>query len=91
MRKAAQQEEAKRPKRTFNMPGGSNSAFSQMMRAQMGGNSDLGPRKLDSCDKRNYKDMATQQALSNREKAKAVTEREKMRNTNSARPDKGAA
>lgn len=68
MQQAAQAEEAKRPKRTFNMPGNNSSAFSQMMRQQMGGVGSAGPRKLDHLDKKNYKDLANTQAATAKDK-----------------------
>jgi len=40
------------------MPG-TNSAFQQMMRAQMGGAGSQGPRKLDNLDKKNYKELGS--------------------------------
>ena len=68
------------------MPGGGGSAFSQMMRAQMGGNDpSVGLRKLDSQDKRNYKEMGNTQAAAAKDKVQAVNEKAKARNTASAR------
>ena len=67
MQKAYAEEEAKKPKRTFQMPGGG-SAFQQMMRQQMGGAGNTGPRKLDSLDKQNYKELGSNQAASAKDK-----------------------
>ena len=89
MQKAAAEEEAKKPKRTFMMPN-QGSAFSQMMRQQMAG-SDLAPRKLDSMDKRNYKEMGSNQAATAKDKVQAVNEKAKQRSTNADRPKTGGA
>ena len=58
------------------MPGGG-SAFSQMMRAQMGGAASAGPRKLDHLDKKNYKEMGSNQAASAKDKVSAANEKAK--------------
>ena len=49
MQKEFADEEAKKPKRTFQMPQAS-SAFSQAMKEQMSGSGEQGPRKLESSD-----------------------------------------
>ena len=55
------------------------SAFSQMMRQQMGGaGSDQGPRKLASIDQRNYKEMGSTQANAAKDKVQAVNEKAKQ-------------
>ena len=54
--------------------------------------SDLAPRKLDSIDKRNYKEMGSNQAATAKDKVQAVNEKTKQRNTNAAdRPKTGGA
>ena len=89
MQRAAAEEEAKRPKRTFQMPG-TGSAFSQMMRAQMGGAASAGPRKLDVLDKKNYREMGNTQAANAKDKVQAVNEKVKARNAGSARHNEGS-
>ena len=62
-----------------------------MMRAQMGGSAATGGlRKLDSTDKRNYKEMGNTQAAAAKDKVQAVNEKAKARNTASTRPNEGA-
>ena len=51
----------------------------------------LAPRKLDSMDKRDYKEMGSTQAAAAKDKVQAVNEKAKARNTNSARQKPGAA
>jgi hypothetical protein len=63
----AEQEALKAPKRTFAY-GGGNSAFSQIMRQEMGKASDQGPRKLDSNSKQEYKEIGNTQAIQAKEK-----------------------
>lgn len=53
--------------------------------------SDLAPRKLDSMDKRNYKEMGSNQAATAKDKVQAVNEKAKQRNTNADRPKTGGA
>ena len=53
--------------------------------------SDLAPRKLDSIDKRNYKEMGSNQAANAKDKVQAVNEKAKQRNTNTDRPKTGGA
>ena len=61
-----------------------------MMRAQMGGSAATGGlRKLDSTDKRNYKEMGNTQAAAAKDKVQAVNEKAKARNTASTRPNEG--
>ena len=62
-----------------------------MMRQQMGGAGSAGPRKLDSLDKKNYKELASTQAATAKDKVKEVNEKAKARNTDSARPKNGGA
>jgi hypothetical protein len=50
----SEKEADKKPKRVFAYGGGS-SAFSQIMRAEMGKAGDQGPRKIDSFAKEEYK------------------------------------
>ena len=50
MQKATEGEESKKPKRVFAFGGGGGGAFAQILRQQMGGSDDKGPRKLDSND-----------------------------------------
>ena len=58
----AQQEQDKKPKRTFVMPGsGSNSAFSQIMRQEMSKAYDRGPKKLNSDAQNEYKEYGKEQ------------------------------
>ena len=52
----------------------------------MSGAGEAGPRKLDSQDKRNYKELGNNQATSAKEKVQAVNEKAKVRSTNSTRP-----
>ena len=79
MQKEFADEEAKKPKRTFQMPQAS-SAFSQMMRQQMSGaGTDQGPRKLASIDQRNYKEMGSNQAASAKDKVQAVNDKAKQK------------
>ena len=52
---------------------------------------DLAPRKLDSMDKRNYKEMGSNQAATAKDKVQAVNEKAKQRNTNADRPKTGGA
>ena len=56
-----------------------------MMRAQMGGAGSQGPRKLDNLDKKNYKELGSNQAASARDKVQAVNEKEKAKAMNSSR------
>mmetsp|Transcript_40358 Transcript_40358/g.52888 ORF Transcript_40358/g.52888 Transcript_40358/m.52888 type:complete len:91 (+) Transcript_40358:1700-1972(+) len=55
----------------------------------MGGAGDDGLRKLDSKDKKNYKEMGNTQAAAAKDKVQAVNEKAKARNTGSARPYEG--
>lgn len=57
----------------------------------MGGAGSEGPRKLDSNDKKNYKEMGNTQAASAKDKVQAINEKVKARNTNSTRPSNGMA
>ena len=89
LQQAFAEEEAKKPKRTFMMPQ-QDSAFSQMMRQQMGGAGSEGPRRLDQNDKKTYKEMGSTQAANAKDKVQAVNEKAKARNTNSTRPTSSA-
>jgi hypothetical protein len=64
----AEKEIDKKPKRVFAY-GGGNSAFSQIMRQEMGKTGDQGPRKLDSNSKQEYKEIGNTQANLAKEKA----------------------
>lgn len=66
--KEAEAEAGKKPKRTFVMPGGNNSTFSQLMRQEMGKANDQGPRNLTAASKQEYKDVSTVQANIAKEK-----------------------
>ena len=48
--------------------GSSNSAFSQIMRQEMGKAGDQGPRRLDQNGKQEYKDFGSEQAAQAKEK-----------------------
>ncbi len=61
----------KKPKRVFAY-GGSSSAFSQIMREEMGKMGDQGPRKIDSRAKEEYKEISTNQANIAKEKAQQI-------------------
>lgn len=43
----------------------------------MGGSDDTGPRKLDSLDQKNYKEMGNTQAASAKDKVQVVNEKAK--------------
>ena len=58
MQKAATEgEDSKKPKRVFAYGGGGGGAFAQILRQQMGGSDDKGPKKLDSNDQMDYNNM----------------------------------
>ena len=57
----------------------------------MGGAGAQGPRKLDSIDKQNYKELGSNQAASARDKVQAVNEKEQARAMNSSRQKQAAA
>ena len=67
----AEKEIDKKPKRVFAY-GGGNSAFSQIMRQEMGKTGDQGPRKLDSNSKQEYKEIGNTQANLAKEKAQQI-------------------
>ncbi len=67
----SEKETDKKPKRVFAY-GGSSSAFSQIMRAEMGKAGDQGPRKIDSNTKEEYKQISTNQANVAKEKAEQI-------------------
>ncbi len=67
----SEKEADKKPKRVFAYGGGS-SAFSQIMRAEMGKAGDQGPRKIDSFAKEEYKQISTTQANVAKEKAEQI-------------------
>lgn len=67
----AQQEKDKKPKRVFAY-GGGNSAFSQIMRQEMGKASDTGPRKLDAGSQQAYKQISTEQSEKAKEKVTKI-------------------
>lgn len=68
MKKDAQNEEAKKPKKMFVMPGGGNDSFAQMMRQQMGGSGNSGPRQIDAGTKQKYKENSSNQAAAFKDK-----------------------
>jgi hypothetical protein len=57
LEKESAAEAEKKPKRMFVMPT-QNSAFSQIMRQEMGKSSETGPRRLDAGGKQEYKQYA---------------------------------
>ena len=67
----SEKEVDKKPKRVFAYGGGT-SAFSQIMRAEMGKAGDQGPRKIDSSTKEEYKQISTNQANFAKEKAEQI-------------------
>ena len=71
LEKEAEKEAEKKPKRVFAY-GGSNSAFSQIMRQEMGKASDQGPRKIDQNAKQEYKDIGSVQAAQAKEKVTQI-------------------
>jgi len=70
--KEAAVEQDKKPKRQFVMPGGQNSAFSQLMRQHMSKESDKGPRKLDANSKQEYQALGNQLAAEAKETVQAI-------------------
>ena len=52
--------------------------------------SDLAPRKLDSMDKRNYKEMGSNQAASAKDKVQAVNDKAKQKTQQQANNRQGA-
>lgn len=78
MQKAAEEDGQKKPKRVFAF-GGGGGAFAQIMRQQMNGTEDQGPRRLNTLDQQDYKDIGITQQSSMKEKVQAVNAKEQTK------------